>query len=121
MGKFTAALRSVAASMTIEELHEKRVEFVQAVQTVLNDELNKNGLELETVSLTKLDQSSFENFKEDNAFDAKGKAVAIKVIEEKKKDFQLEYVAYKDLANILEENRGAAKKENREFHENELL
>ena len=35
--------------------------------------------------------------------------------EEKKKDFQLEYVAYKDLANILEENRGAAKKENREF------
>lgn len=86
LGKFTAALRSVAASMTIEELHEKRVEFVQAVQTALNDELNKNGLELETVSLTKLDQSSFENFKEDNAFDAKGKAVAIKVIEEKKKE-----------------------------------
>lgn len=35
--------------------------------------------------------------------------------EEKKKDFQLEYIAYKNLANILEENRGAAKKENREF------
>lgn len=35
--------------------------------------------------------------------------------EEKKKIFQLEYIAYKDLSNILEGNRDASKKENREF------
>ena len=48
-GKFVDALRSVAAEMRMEELHEKRTDFVQKVQSTLNEELSKNGLELETV------------------------------------------------------------------------
>ena len=55
-GKFVDALRAVAAEMAMEELHEKRVDFVQKVQQVVSEDLFKNGLELETVSLTGLEQ-----------------------------------------------------------------
>ena len=71
-GKFVDALRSVAAEMSMEELHEKRVDFVQKVQQVVSEDLLKNGLELETVSLTGLDQTSMEFFNPNNAFDAEG-------------------------------------------------
>ncbi|MBU3846081.1 MAG: flotillin family protein, partial [Candidatus Acinetobacter avistercoris] len=47
-GKFVDSLRSVAAEMAMEELHEKRVDFVQKVQQAVSEELFKNGLELET-------------------------------------------------------------------------
>ena len=67
-GKFVDALRAVAAEMAMEELHEKRVDFVQKVQQVVSEDLFKNGLELETVSLTGLDQTSFEFFNPQNAF-----------------------------------------------------
>ena len=49
-GKFVDSLRAVAAEMAMEELHEKRVDFVQKVQQVVSEDLHKNGLELETVS-----------------------------------------------------------------------
>lgn len=71
-GKFVDALRAVAAEMAMEELHEKRVDFVQKVQQVVSEDLLKNGLELETVSLTALDQTGFEHFNPQNAFDAEG-------------------------------------------------
>lgn len=71
-GKFVDSLRSVAAEMTMEELHEKRVNFVQKVQNVVTEDLMKNGLELETVSLTGLDQTGMEFFNPNNAFDAEG-------------------------------------------------
>src|SRR5688572_15140840 len=53
-GKFVDALRTVAAEMTMEELHEKRGEYVKRVRTVVADDLLKNGLELESASLTQL-------------------------------------------------------------------
>src|SRR5690606_29588461 len=56
-GKFVDALRSVAAELTMTELHEQRTHFVQKVQQVSSEDLLKNGLELETVSLTGLDQT----------------------------------------------------------------
>ncbi|HEX9997697.1 MAG TPA: flotillin domain-containing protein, partial [Abditibacterium sp.] len=71
-GKFVDALRSVAAEMTMEELHEQRSDFVQRVQTAVTGDLVKNGLELETVSLTSLDQTSRDFFNPNNAFDAQG-------------------------------------------------
>ena len=61
-GKFVDSLRAVAAEMAMEELHEKRVDFVQKVQQVVSEDLFKNGLELETVSLTGLDQTGFKYF-----------------------------------------------------------
>ena len=70
--KFVDALRAVAAKMTLEEMHEQRAEFVQQVQEAVSEDLIKNGLELESVSLTNLDQTSKEYFNEDNIFDAEG-------------------------------------------------
>ncbi len=71
-GKFIDALRSVAAEMEMEELHEKRSDFVQKVQGAVEEDLSKNGLELETVSLTSLDQTNKEHLDPNNAFDAQG-------------------------------------------------
>ena len=71
-GKFVDALRAVAAEMAMIELHEQRVDFVQKVQQAVSEDLLKNGLELESVSLTGLDQTSKEFFNPDNAFDAEG-------------------------------------------------
>src|SRR6202795_147965 len=66
-GKFVDALRSVAAEMTMEELHEKRSLFMQKVRGVVSEDLLKNGLELESVSLTGLDQTNMEFFNPSNA------------------------------------------------------
>lgn len=41
--------------------------------------------------------------------------------EERKKDFKLEYVPYKDLVSTLEENRESARAEGREFVTEEML
>ena len=84
-GKFVDALRSVAAEMSMEELHEKRVDFVQKVQQVVTEDLLKNGLELETVSLTALDQTKLEYFNPNNAFDAEGLTRLTEEIELRKK------------------------------------
>ena len=61
-GKFVDSLRAVAAEMEMVELHEKRVDFVQKVQQVVSEDLLKNGLELESVSLTGLDQTNKKFF-----------------------------------------------------------
>src|SRR5215468_3992142 len=61
-GKFVDALRTVAAETTMEEMREKRGEYVKRVRTVVADDLLQNGLELETVSLTQLDQTGMEFF-----------------------------------------------------------
>jgi len=70
--KFVDALRATAATMTIQELQDKRREFVQAVQNAVAEDLEKNGLELESVSLTSLDQTDKQFFNPNNAFDAEG-------------------------------------------------
>jgi uncharacterized membrane protein YqiK len=70
--KFVDALRATAATMTMQELQDKRREFVQAVQNAVAEDLEKNGLELESVSLTSLDQTAKDFFNPNNAFDAEG-------------------------------------------------
>jgi uncharacterized membrane protein YqiK len=84
-GKFVDALRSVAAGMTMAQLHEQRAEFVQKVQQVSAADLAMNGLELESVSLTGLDQTSIEHFNANNAFDAEGLTKLTEQIELRKK------------------------------------
>ena len=84
-GKFVDALRAVAAEMSMEELHEQRVQFVQKVQQAVSEDLLKNGLELESVSLTGLDQTNREYFNPDNAFDAAGLTKLTQEIEDRRK------------------------------------
>ncbi|MDM8521888.1 flotillin domain-containing protein [Desulfococcaceae bacterium HSG8] len=84
-GKFVDSLRAVAAEMAMEDLHEKRVEFVQKVQTAVSEDLLKNGLELESVSLTALDQTDQSHFNPQNLFDAKGLTRLTEEIEARRK------------------------------------
>ena len=85
-GKFVNALRAVAANMTLEELHANRQDFTQKVQHELEKDLATNGLELETVSLTGLTQTSIEFFDENNAFNAEGKTAITRIIEDRKRE-----------------------------------
>ncbi len=70
--KFVDALRSTAAQMTMQDLQDTRENFVQGVQSTVSEDLAKNGLELESVSLTNFNQTSKEYFDPNNAFDAEG-------------------------------------------------
>jgi uncharacterized membrane protein YqiK len=84
-GKFVDALRTVAAEMTMEQMHEKRGEYVKRVRAGVAADLLQNGLELETVSLTRLDQTATEFFNPSNAFDAEGLTRLTEQIERRKK------------------------------------
>merc|ERR1712000_168370 len=84
--KFVDVLRAVAAEMSMTEMHEQRADFVQKVQQSVANDLEKNGLELESVSLTGFDQTDLQFFNENNAFDAEGRARLAKIIEEKRKE-----------------------------------
>jgi uncharacterized membrane protein YqiK len=84
-GKFVDALRTAAAEMTMEELHEKRGQFVKRVRETVAGDLTKNGLELESASLTQLDQTAMEYFNPSNAFDAEGLTRLTETIERRKK------------------------------------
>ncbi len=84
-GKFIDALRTAAAEMTMEELHEKRGHYVKRVREAVAEDLRKNGLELEAASLTQLDQTGMEFFNPSNAFDAEGLTRLTEQIEHRKK------------------------------------
>jgi uncharacterized membrane protein YqiK len=85
-GKFVDALRSVAASMDMQDLHQKRGDFVQQVQNTVAEDLIKNGLELESVSLTGLDQTDMKHLNPENAFDAVGLAKLKSITEARRKE-----------------------------------
>lgn len=84
--KFVDSLRGVAATMAMAELQENRTEFVQKVQTMAAKDLEQNGLELESASLTRLDQTDMKFFNANNAFDAEGLAALTKITEQKKQE-----------------------------------
>ena len=85
-GKLVDALRAVAARFTMDELHENRGRFVTEVRDSLIESLARNGLELDTVSLTALDQTPFKALDENNAFNAVGMRKLAEVIAKSKKE-----------------------------------
>lgn len=71
--KLVSALRTVAATRPLHELHTKRDEFAQAVQVIVEKDLAHNGLTLESVTISRLDQTPPVAMRgEDNVFDAQG-------------------------------------------------
>ncbi len=70
--KLVSALRTVAATKDLFELHSKRDEFAAAVQQIVQHELGANGLSLETVTISSLDQTDTQSLQEANVFDAQG-------------------------------------------------
>lgn len=117
-GKFVDALRSVAAGMTMNQLHEQRADFVQKVQQVSSNDLAMNGLELESVSLTGLDQTSIEHFNANNAFDAEGLTKLTEQIELRKKarnDIEQDTRVQIELKNLEAEQQSLKIKRDNEF------
>ena len=84
-GKFTGALRTVAAQMTLEEMHEQRNAYAARVREMAGESLAANGLELESVAIVDLDQTSLEFFDPSNAFDAEGLTALTQSIETRRK------------------------------------
>src|SRR6476646_1360235 len=84
-GKFISAIRSVASEMTLEEMHERRGDYVTRVKTNAAEALAQNGLELESVAITDLDQTDLEFFNPSNRFDAEGLTKLIEDIESRRK------------------------------------
>jgi uncharacterized membrane protein YqiK len=84
-GRFVDAMGAVAASMAMEEIHENRSSFIKKIKEEVADSLTLNGLELETVSLTSLDQADISLFNPSNAFDAEGLTRLTEEIEKRKK------------------------------------
>jgi uncharacterized membrane protein YqiK len=84
-GRFIDAVQAVAAAEKMDTLHEKRSEFVSKVSSLLRDNLAQNGILLDSVSLTRLDQAAFASLDENNAFNAVGMRRLAEIIAVNKK------------------------------------
>jgi uncharacterized membrane protein YqiK len=71
-GKLTDALRSVSANSSFMELHTNRKDFAESIQKVLSEELKKNGLTLENVSITGLAMVPVKDLNAADFFDSEG-------------------------------------------------
>src|SRR5262245_56718713 len=84
-GKLAAAMRTVAAQMTLEEMHEMRSDYAARVREIGSESLAFNGLELDSVAIVDLDQTSLEYFDPSNAFDAEGLTQLTAAIENRRR------------------------------------
>ena len=108
-GRFVDALSVIAATMTIDEIQENRGKYVKEVTTIAEESIGHTGLELETVSLTGLDQAPIEMFNPSNTFDSQGLTRLTEQIESRRKkrnDIQQDTkidIQNKDLETIQKE------------------
>ena len=113
-GKLVGVLRSVAATMDLQELHEKRQQFSDQVQEACRDDLEQNGFKLESVAVTNLDQTPLDALDENNRFDV----VAIQTIKQEVEDRQTETARIEHENQVKrEENRLKAELEIKEREE----
>ena len=84
-GRLVDAMSTVAASMTMDEIHQDRAGFIRQVTQLLEGVLEKNGLELETASLTSLNQADISVFDPSNFFDSEGLTLIVRETEERRK------------------------------------
>jgi len=80
--KLISALRTVAATKTLEDLNTQRDEFVKQVTDIVTPDLAHNGLTLEVATISKLDQTALQNLRDDNVFDAQGKRTIAAITQE---------------------------------------
>ncbi len=84
-GRFIDAIQSTAAGQTMDSLHDKRGDFVRAIQESVRENLAHSGIQLESVSLTRLDQAAFASMDDNNAFNAVGLRKLAEIIATSKK------------------------------------
>ncbi len=83
--KLVAALRAAAANRSLADLNTKRKEFAEEVQASLAEDLQANGLTLESVNILRLDQAPHDTLNPDtNVFDAQGATTAARLVAEQK-------------------------------------
>jgi len=85
-GKLVDAMLSVAARYTMDELQDDRAGYAREITEILSDNLAQNGLMLESVSLSKIDQTPFHALDENNAFNALGMRRLAEIIAVNKKE-----------------------------------
>lgn len=83
--RFSDALRTAAAQQPMEALHENRGAFSTRVRELASHGIGASGLEIDSVSISKLDQAAREFFNPNNAFDAAGLTILTAEIEERRK------------------------------------
>src|SRR5579885_25725 len=71
--KLVSALRAIASQMDLFEIHTKRDEFAERVKEHVKLDLESNGLLLESVTISELDQTDPGELSDNNVFDAQGK------------------------------------------------
>lgn len=71
--KLVSALRAIASQMDLFEIHTKRDEFAERVKEHVRTDLEANGLLLESVTISELDQTNPSELSDNNVFDAQGK------------------------------------------------
>lgn len=71
--KLVSALRAIASQMDLFEIHTKRDEFAEKVKEHVKADLEANGLLLESVTISELDQTDPGELSDNNVFDAQGK------------------------------------------------
>lgn len=71
--KLVSALRAIASQMELFEIHTKRDEFAERVKEHVKSDLEANGLLLESVTISELDQTDPSELSDNNVFDAQGK------------------------------------------------
>jgi uncharacterized membrane protein YqiK len=84
-GRFIDAMAAVAATMTMDEIHQDRLGYIRKVADLGGQTLGTNGLELENASLTALNQTDIAVFNPANAFDAEGLTRLTEEIEGRRK------------------------------------
>ena len=117
-GRFVDALGIVAAKMSMEEIQEKRGEYIKAVKGIVAESLGSTGLELEAVSLTSVDQAGLEVFDPSNAFDAEGLTQLTEQIEagkKKRNDIEQDTAIRIRSKNLEAEQRSLEIDQEREF------
>lgn len=85
-GKLVDAMLSVAAGYTMDSLQDNRGKYSAEVSDILAPNLKQNGLVLESVSITRLDQTPFHALDENNAFNALGMRRLSEIIAVNKKE-----------------------------------
>ncbi len=71
--KLVSALRTAAAGKSLEQLNSERDAFLAEVIKLVADDLQSNGLVLETATISRLDQTDEKFLKAENIFDAQGR------------------------------------------------
>jgi uncharacterized membrane protein YqiK len=84
-GRFIDAIQAIGATFTMDSLHDKRAEFVRMIRESVRENLASSGLQLESVSLTRMDQAAFASLDDNNAFNAVGLRKLAEIIATSKK------------------------------------